>query len=474
MIVDRALNDVSPSFFDRRRLVGRNPREAQEAIYAFLLDAVKHYPAEEVLDEFKRLFIQHMDTVSSTTLPALYEIVFANDEREFRNTLKRSCYILINNWETSRQHKAIRELVLLFDDPLIHRRTVSPTLKRLRTWISNFVHSQDYDDLKLFAARYLPPQEREPHWTSRYTSYLLTSQFADAENPTEQREAARIVAQQLKDRFKLDLALYTAKSQMARSSSEMPDNPTGLGEGVLRLIKTIVMRRGTFSYANLANIFVRQVQGIRYENFKKSLLRYILFALPDEEATLAIRQNLGHKLDELYLDHYDAEINNALLLRTCNRVIEYLTTEDRESPSQLFCMLLANGNPLPIVSVLLKLILICRNSRTHLETRIADLIRYYKDESEEDCRWVINFFEVFNVTFTIYTENVEYSLVRTSTIASIQADQTLHQSSLSLDAYRIFSQTRQQAISFGGMTEDEAAIADELIDRPDDGDLASD
>lgn len=460
MIVDRVLTDVSPNSSNRRRLMGRNPREAQEAIYAFLLDAVKHYPAEEVLEEFKRLFIQHVDTVSSNTLPALYEIIFANDAREFRNTLKRSCYILINNWETSRQHKAIQDLILLFADPLIQRRTVSPTLKRLRSWLNAFVHSQDYEDLKLFAARYLPPQEREQHWTSRYTSYLLTSQFADTDNPEEQRQAARMAAQQLRDRFKLDLALYTAKSQMARSHSDVPNNPTGLGDGVLRLIKTIVMRRGTFSYANLANIFVRQIQGIRYESFKKSLLRYLLFALPDEDAALAIRQNLGHKLDELYVDHHDDEINNALLLRTCNRVIEYLTTEDRESPSQLFCILLANGNSLPIVSVLLKLILICRNSRTHLETRIADLVRYYKDESEDDCRWVINFFEVFNVTFTIYTENVEYSLVRTGSLSSMQAEQAM-----SLDAYRIFSQTRQQTISFGEMSESEAAIADEIAER---------
>lgn len=474
MIVDRVLTNVSPNFSDRRRLMGRNPHEAQEAIYAFLLDAVKHYPAEEVLEEFKRLFIQHVDTVSSNTLPALYEIIFANDAREFRNTLKRSCYILINNWETSRQHQAIQDLVLLFEDPLIQRRTVSPTLKRLRSWLSDFVHSKDYEDLKLFAARYLPPQEREQHWTSRYTAYLLAAQSADADNPEEQKEAARLAAQQIRDRFKLDLALFTAKSQMARSHSDLPNNPTGLGDGALRLIKTIVMRRGTFSYANLANIFVRQIQGIRYESFKRSLLRYILFTLPDKEAALAIRQNLGHRLNELYLDYHDVEVNDALLLRTCNRVIEYLTTEDRVSPSPLFCILLANGNSLPIVSVLLKLILICRKSQSHLEAQIANLIRYYKDESEEDCRWVINFFEVFNITFTIYTENVEYSLVKTSANASIHANPSIEQASFSLDAYRIFSQTRQQALSFGGLSEGEAAIADEIIERAADIDFLED
>jgi hypothetical protein len=460
MIVDRALKDKPPGAFNRMHPSKRDAKQAQEAIYSFLLDAVRTWPAAAVLEEFKRLFIHHVDTVSSTTLPALYEIVFANDEQEFRNTLKRSCYILINNWETSREHQAIQDLVAVFEDPIIYRRTVSPTLKRLRAWLIQFVEGQDYADLKLFISRYTKPAER--HWSARYTSYLLTSQYADADNPIEQREAARIAAQRMRDKFKLDLAMYTAKSQMAISRQHMPENPTGLGDEVLRLIKTIVMRRGTFSYTNLASIFLKQTEGTRYENFKKSLLKYIVFSLPQEDIVAVIQQNLGEKLDALYDDHHDEEINDALLLRTCNRVIEYLTTEDRRSPSQLFCLLLASNNPLPLVSVLLKIILICRNSRTHLEARIADLIRFYEDSSQDECQWVINFFEVFNVTFTIYTENVEYSLVAISQMRSrlMASDQA---SNSDLNAYRIFSQLRQSTSPFVPASEEEQEEIDQVI-----------
>ena len=454
MIVDKARKDQSESSFGGNRSQ-RSIHEAQEIIYSFLLDAVKHWPVEEVLAEFKRLFIEHIETISSTTIPALYEIVFANNELEFRNTLKRACYILINNWGTKREHQAIQDLVQLFEDPLIQRRTVSPTLRRLRGWLNNFIESKDYQDLKLFAAKY--DKTIEKHWTERYTSYLLVSQYVDTENPVEQREAARALAQQLKDKFKFDLAMYTAKSQSGIHRDYIPDNPTGLGDEVLRLIKMIVMRRGTFSYMNLANIFIKQTDKSRYKNFKLSLQKYLAFALPKPEIVQIIQTHLSSKLDELYVSYHDDELTSALLLRTCNRIIEYLTTEDRQTPSQLFCLLLSQGNPLPLVSILLKIVLICRNSRTHLEARFADLIRYYEDFSQEDCQWVITFFEVFKITFAIYTENIEYSLVRTRGDSS--AENTLLQANTlsRLETYRIFSQLKR-----------EEAIAEDLFDVSED------
>jgi hypothetical protein len=77
--------------------------------------------------------------------------------------------------------------------------------------------------------------------------------------------------------------------------------------------------------------------------------------------------------------------------------------------------------------------MICPNSRNHLETCIAKLIQYYTNYAEEDCRWVITFFEVFKITFAIHTENVQYNLIKMDNAAS---------SEFQLDAYRVFSQLR--------------------------------
>lgn len=413
---------------------GKNIQQAQETIYAFLLDIVKKWPPEEVLLEFKRLFLYHVDSVSSDSTQSLYEIVFSNNEEEFRNTLKRSCYILVNNWDAARHYKPIQELTQVFQDVCVARYTASPTLKRLRYWIENFVRSKDYEELKLFASRY-EEQERGP-WTSRYTSYLLVPQYIDLNNPIEQREAARTLSRQLKDRFKFDLAMYIAKSQANAGSDRRPKNPTALGDQALRLIKRIVAKRGPFSYANLANIFISQTRHSSYREFKRSLQKYLIFSVENHDLAETLRTKLAEKLEELYQDHNEDDISHALILRTCNRVIEYLTTENQQDPSQLFVLLLSQGNPITLVIVLLKLILICRHSRTHLEACIAELIRYYRDYPEEECSWVVNFMEIFNVTFAIYAENVQYNLIK------MEVDETPFTQAFDPDKYRIFSQLR--------------------------------
>lgn len=414
-------------------------QHAQETIFNFLLDIVKKWPPEEVLLEFKRLFLYSVDSVEPDVVKAIYTIVFSNDEAEFRNTIKRCCYILVNNWDAGRHYKPVQELVQAFPNLRHAESTISPTLKRLRLWITQFADSQDYEGLKLFAARY--DERQEGPWTSRYTAYLLVPQFIDLKNPIEQREAARALSKQLRDRFKFDLAMYIARSQSPLLPERLPPNPTALGDDVLRLIKTIVAKRGPFSHSSLANIFLDQIQRLNYLEFKRSLLKYLIFSVEYSDYVETLKKKLVERTGQLYEDYNASAVNDALILRTCNRVIEYLTSENRQEPSPLFVLLLSQGNPMTLVVILLKLILICKNSRTHLEARIADLIRYYEDFPEDECQWVVNFLEIFNVTFAIYAENVEYNLIK----MQVGEPRPPHIDELlpNLDAYRIFSQLKR-------------------------------
>ncbi|MDX2229737.1 MAG: hypothetical protein NW220_08870 [Leptolyngbyaceae cyanobacterium bins.349] len=397
---------------------------------------MRKWPPEEVLLEFKRLFIYHVDSINSGAMQAVYDIVFANNREEFKNTIKRCCYILVNNWDASRNFKPIQDLVKLFSDPSFNRYTASPTLKRLRIWINEFVESKDFEELKLFTSRY---EDRvQGPWVSRYTSYLLVPQYIDLKNPLEQREAARALSKQLKDRFKFDLAMYVAKSEIHASSDRAAKNPTGLGDEALRLIKLIVARRGKFSYGNLANIFLQQVHQLSYEEFKQSLQRYLVFSVDNKNFAETLRAKISEKLDNLYQNHNQDVISDGLLLRTCNRIIDTLTTENQTEPSPLFIQLLSHGSPITLVIVLLKLILISPYSRTHLEARIAGLIQHYQNYPDEECDWVVNFLEIFNVTFAIHAENVQYNLVK------MDAEAPHEPKVFDPDTYRIFSQLRYE------------------------------
>ncbi len=407
----------------------------QEKIYSFFVKIVNKYDPEDVLIEFKSVFLDCLVLKKLDLTLGIYD-VFIDNEHHFRNTLKRCCYILVNNWESNRKHKYTQALIELIDN--YKSTAIDYKYKKItifQTWLDNFIQSQDFQELKLFA--YKNENKADGHWVNRYTSYLLAAQVVDKKNPKEQKEAAKKASKQLKDKFKFELAMYVARSQSNASSQTRYRNPSALGDDILRLIKAIVVRKGVFSYDNIANIFLKQTQNQTFKDFKESLVKYLIFSVQQPKFVETLQQQLSEKLLIWKPECNDVIINKYLLLRTCNRMIDFLTTDNSVKPSSLFVLLLSQGYPLTLVIVLLKIILICKHSRSHLESRIAHLIRYYDRYSEAECQWFINFIEIFNITFAIYAENVEYNLIK------VEETEKAHEVEFDPNAYRVFSQLKR-------------------------------
>ncbi|MFB2981236.1 hypothetical protein [Microseira sp. BLCC-F43] len=380
----------------------------RETICQFFLNLVKQSSPDLVLSEFKNLFIQFV-VVQTEPQKAFYKIIICRDEEEFKNTLTRTIYIILNNWIFRREYKPAQELIELLGNAPVNCCTKSQTLNHLSTWLDNFINSQEYQEIKVFVAKY--DYQQKQHWKNHYTSYLLTSQYANSQNSLEQRQAAKVLSQQLQDKFKVDLAMYTAHSHPDAPHAQRTQNPTFLGDEALELIKKVVAKRSFFSYGNLANIFIQQTHRLKYKYFKKSLIKYLFFSVSNQGLVDNLRTKLTEKLEGIYQEYDEEVLNKPLLLKTCNRTIEWLTIPRNGEPSSLFIALASQGNPLTLAIILLKLILICPPTRTHLEVCMANLIRYYEDYSQEECHWVIKFLEITKIILTIFTENVQYNLV---------------------------------------------------------------
>lgn len=414
---------------------GLDVQVAQEKVYNFFIEIVQNLEPEEVLQEFKNLFIDCLDSANSNAELVIYQIFIGSNEPEFCNTLKRTCYILINNWENSRKYKYIQKLIdLLTGYTPKSSWTNSKKINIFRTWLTNFINSKDCQELKLFATRH--DDQSKLHWTNRYSSYLLLAQSTDKNNSKEQQQAAKRLSKQLKDQFKFQLAMYIARSQSSASNTNRYKNPSILGDELLRLIKAIVIRRGVFSYENIANIFIKQTCKQNFKEFKESLLKYLIYSVNQPRFIETLEQQLSQKLFAWKSNQNTETIDKNIFLRTCNKVIDFMTCENGKQPSQLFVLLLSQGNPLTLVIALLKIVLISKHSRCHLEMRIANLINYYQTYPEDECQWVINFIEILNITFAIYAENVEYNLIK------MQEDSNSSESEKNLDTYRIFSQLK--------------------------------
>lgn len=182
----------------------------------------------------------------------------------------------------------------------------------------------------------------------------------------------------------------------------------------------------------------KQIQNQTFLKFKISLIKYLIYSISQPEIVNILQQNLSEKLLP-WKSKYDEEIiNRDLCLRTCNRVIDYLIIDKTREPSPLLILLIVQGHPLTLAIVLLKIILISPNSRSHLEARIASLIHYYENYSEQECKWLINFLEIFQIAFTIYAENVEYNLI------NLEEDKSVAEGEFNPDNYQVFSQSKAE------------------------------
>lgn len=412
----------------------RSLQADQQIIFNLFLSLVRTVAPELVLAEFRSLFITP-NGADSKHQQALDNIISSDNETEFINTLKRSCYILINKWHFTRHYQAILQLIELFNS-----RTSPPTravkFLRLNNWLNNFVKSKDYEEMKIFALKH--ENSESVHWSDRYTSYLLVPQYLKHTNPLEQRQAAKTLAQQLKEKFKFDLAMYTARFAVTPAKKESLKNPTSLGYEVLEIIKRIVSKKGEFNYANFANIFINQTQDLNYRGFKLSLQKYLMFCIGDRDSVINLSAKLGQKLKHLYESDDERQVDRTILLKTCHALIDYLTMEAHQPPSEVFILLIYEKKSLSLVIILLKIVLICQQSRTYLETRIAELIQYYKKVPEADCEWVIEFVEIFNIVFTIYNEDVEYNLIK-------MYDESEKEPLIEEEKYRVFSQIKRSS-----------------------------
>ncbi|MCB8758923.1 pentapeptide repeat-containing protein [Planktothrix agardhii 1806] len=401
-----------------------------EVIYEFFLHGVQTSSPEVVLDGFEQLFFYLLCPRQPEVQRALETILSVETgESCFHSTIQRCCYILINNWLLKRQQKLIKNLIQrLSNSPDIYQTCLSIQESRLILWLNNFLNSEDYQNL-LQCANF----DRN-NWSSRYQSYLLVPQYLNPRNSREQKEVARNLAKQLKDKYKFDLAMYITRLDSPMGKNHKLNNPTQLGDEVINLIKQTISTQRVFNYGTQANLFLQNTQDFDYQKFKQCLPQYLMFNVSQQYPANILREKIEEKLQSLYRLHDQKIVNKALIIRSCNRLLEFLLIEPGKPPSFLFNLMIRQGSQLTLVILLLKLVLLGSPCRTYLEICIANLVQFYQDHAEFECQGLIQFLEIFNLVFTLFTENIQYFLVKTKDL------EPGTQSGTELDTYRLFSQ----------------------------------
>ncbi|PZU99732.1 MAG: hypothetical protein DCE90_00055 [Pseudanabaena sp.] len=440
-------------FWSADRIYSQGIEQAQQRVYEFFLEVVRHKSPEEALVNFEELFINLNSVVNPEICRALDQIITAYNAKEFFYTLRRCCYILINNWTVKNNRDCIQSLINIFNHPSIHKKPASLKLKTLRVWLQLFIKSDDFQSLKLFALINGEGNhgEKEQNWGDRFASYLLAYQYTNPASPLEQRQAAILLSQKMKSQFKLDLAMYTARLGARPSTQKQQPNPTSLSENVISVVTLMLSKKSVLNCKDSASAFLKNIEGLSYQEFKFALLKYLDFSITDAEISETIQAKLSQGLFELKANRHDYPVTTSLVIKTAKYILGEITFSDREQPTELFHILLHHTNPINLVVLLLKLLLLNESIRPHLELRVAAIIKYYSQYSASKCKTVIAFIDMLNIALTIYVSDTRYNIVRMVPYESNTTDEDDTQTDLQISKferkeYRIFSQSRKVSV----------------------------
>ncbi len=395
----------------------------EQVLYDYWLNRVRTDSPDQLLDDFRRLFIEGRGFREAQVYSALEKMVKAkNAESRFDYFFNRCCHILINHWQMQPQlQTAIPELIGLFENLAAPRSGYGNTPNRLRYLIKNFTHSDHYTRLHRLARVIDEKGNSSPSIGSlinRYP-YLYNHCLLGEDSSYEHQQTVRHIKAQTERRFEVNISRYVTYkvrlAQMARSSELAEDagriirpvkNPTLLNDKELnRTLKHFVGTiEGGCTFKTLSQSFLSHtVHTQTFQAFKDDLYEYILGSIDPHYGRGQFNKKLYQLLQNALPECNHQKPSEFLMLRTSSQLLNYLVVESANQPDHyVFIDMIANLGVTQTVGILLKIALMCRKVKPYLEKRFSLLFNHYESFSKEGVPWLIKSLENIQVAFSVH------------------------------------------------------------------------
>lgn len=385
--------------------------ELESRLYGHLQERRQFESADAVLERFRQLFVEADDYDDQVVWQALIELTHRDQSaREFKYTLNRCSYTLINPWYTQpRDHWAIPALVQLFENipsgPCDHYPT-----KRIRELTSDFTQTEQYAALRNLASLFdeeivdssdtvddQPVGKQLKRYPFLYDSSLLTKD-SDHHQKTYVGELRRTAEKHIG----IELARYC--NQLQRGTGANVPNPTRLSEDKLKEALRYYTGKveGDRSHRDLAQMFQTYSKTVRsFRDFKEEFLEFLLAPLADVDPRF-VNNNFGRSLRQYLRDtlqDFDGQrLTDFIVITTCQRVLNFLVVHGRQQPVfRRFWHLIHEAGYTLTVGLLLRIVLFCSSVKPWLENRLSVLFNYHERRPCKDVPWLLDTLEHVNV-----------------------------------------------------------------------------
>ncbi|GAL94243.1 MAG: hypothetical protein DWQ51_13535 [Microcystis wesenbergii TW10] len=408
-------------------------KDEEQVLYDYWLDRVRTDSPEELIEDFRRLFIEGRGYQEAPIYLALERLVKAKDaEIRFYYFFNRCCHILVNRWQMqSTCQPAILELVSLLDNLPSPGPGHYSTANTLRHLVKKFTLSDDYVKLQRLA-RIISSQYSEETapcvgtLINRYP-YLYDHCLLSDESPREQRQTVRRIKVKTERCFEVNLSHYVTyqvrlgqvahtpkTSEEAGRIIQPVKNPTLLNDKELnRALKYYVSPiEGNYTYKALSqNFLANTVYSSTYKDFKNDLYDYLI--TPVDHGKGQFNKKLYDVLQNTLPQWDQQKPSEFLILRTSSQLFNYLVVESSQKPDHyIFIDMITNMGVTRTVGLLLKLVLVCPKVKPHLDKRFSILFNHYEGFSRDQVPWLVKSLESLQVAFSIHFGKADLSCLR--------------------------------------------------------------
>ncbi|WP_013323409.1 hypothetical protein [Gloeothece verrucosa] len=406
----------------------RQSRQQEQLLYDYLLGRVQTDTPENLLEEFRELFIEGRGFREAQVYTALENLIKAKDAQErFYYCFNRCCHILVNRWQMLPQHQqAIPELVKLLENLVPARQGVSTTPNRLRLLVKEFTLSDDYIKLERLA-RIIDNKGKTNNsigtLINRYP-YLYDHCLLSDESSQEHQQTVRQIKRKIEKNYEINLSRYVTyqvrMAQLARRnelSSESAGliqpvkNPTLLSDRELSksLKQYVGTVEGGYTYKSLSQNFITHTNFTpNYQAFKDDLYEYLVSSFENRRGKFP--QKLYQIIQNTLSECNRQKPNEFLMLRTSSQLLNYLVVDSAQNPQHyVFIDLITNMGVTGTIGLLLKLILICKKVKPYLEKRFSILFNHYEGFATDGAPWLVKTLENLQLAFSLNFGKVDIS-----------------------------------------------------------------
>ncbi|WP_228057497.1 AAA-like domain-containing protein [Tychonema sp. LEGE 07203] len=401
----------------------------EQRLYDHIVSCVETESPAQVIDRFRKLFIDGMGYPDRAIEATLYSIVSVKrSELNFKYILHRCCYIPINRWQLHSQNKfAIANLVALFKQTSPRFGMSSYIVKCLQEQIDFFTKSEEFQTIeRLVKAVDEDPEPQKQHSHSplgelicRYP-YLYGHSLLSKDSLEEDQRTIKKLEFQRQKQFETNLSQYLNYLVEPRNTEigivDTATNPTLLNDAELHLAVREFAGKvaGDRSYKESAQFFLRDARKTSsYSSFKQDLYEYLISSVEPEYGGRQFNDRLYKYIKNTFSENDSVKLNNMLLAGTCNQLFNFLVVESPQHPSHyVFYDLVYNLGPSRTMGLLFKLVLLSGKVKPELEKRLSILFNHYEGKAADEIMWFVKSLENLNVALVVNFGKTDLSLVK--------------------------------------------------------------